>query len=172
MSRNKNNLWIELYFFARAKPWILLDLTPSNSSLAELLACCFPVCFIELYAVLQCISSEGQHPTPTLQVSHLHYLPGPTDLSDFSSRVTPSLRLFPTLILSHVILWLTPTLSPRRPPSTHWLPYHSSLNLLVPTAVSLYCPVISLKVVNIHLLLSLAQSLSHSKCSMNDCWIN
>lgn len=102
--------------------------------------------------------------------------PPPHPILIYQSQQTPaqghpSVRPFLTPVLSDLILWLTPPFTlyglilAYFPTTRPWTWFMGS--------VSLYWPTTSLKVVNIHLFLWFpAQYLTHSRCSISNCWTN
>lgn len=158
----KNSLCIETCFLAIAKPWLLLGFASPGLYHATCLP--FSSVFIVSHTSADQLERSCSPPIPIIFQGQLTFQtptrgsPLPWDLS--------------LHMLSHIILWFTPAFLPLWPHFSLSLPYHSSFDL-VHRAVGLYWPVISLKVVNIHLwLLSPAQYLTHSRCSISCCWIN
>lgn len=129
-----SEVWIELCFLAVAKPWRLLDLTPSKSSLTKLLR----------------FSNVCHRTLPSTSVDWLGRsasCPHPTCIpSSLSMRANlPFKRQLPGSALAEVFpnTYAIPHSSPFPPPfllNGFFYPlitHHSSLNLLAPRSLSL-----------------------------------
>lgn len=105
------SLWIESYFLAIAKPWLLLDLTFPTCSLTRQLACCFSVYFIECCASQLIILENVALPTHPARPASLSS-PRQYPILIYQGQQTPaqghpSVGLFLTPILCLLILRLT-----------------------------------------------------------------